>query len=102
MYGRGWLDWGESHQRHPCRIAAKHHELHVGLHGARGHVPSCQHNGGCDCQPGADQRRVRIGEWHDGIVCTFGQPLLNRHGVDRGRFGPVDMELWRFERRYQR
>jgi hypothetical protein len=39
---------------------------------------------------------VRIGEWHDGIVCTFDQPLLNRHIVDRGRFGPVDMELWRF------
>ena len=30
------------------------------------------------------------------IVCTFGQPLLNRHVVDRGRLGPVDMELWRF------
>jgi hypothetical protein len=45
---------------------------------------------------------VRIGEWHDGIVCTFEQPLLNGHVVERGGFGPVDMELWRFERRYQR
>jgi hypothetical protein len=44
---------------------------------------------------------VRIGEWLHGIVCTFDQPLLNRHVVDGDRFGSVDMELWRFKRRYQ-
>jgi len=36
---------------------------------------------------------VRIGEWHDGIVSAYGQPLLKRHAVVRGRLGPVDMEL---------
>jgi hypothetical protein len=28
--------------------------------------------------------------------------LLNRHVVVRGRLGPVDMELRRFQRRHQR
>jgi hypothetical protein len=39
---------------------------------------------------------VWIGERHERIVCTFDQPLLNRHVVVRGRLGPVDMELRRF------
>jgi len=45
---------------------------------------------------------VRVCKRHASIVCTFEQPLLNGHVVERGGVGPVDMELWRFERRYQR
>jgi hypothetical protein len=45
---------------------------------------------------------VRIGERHDGLVCTFDQPLLNRHVVVPGRLGPVEMELRRFQRRHHR
>ena len=70
--------------------------------GAQRFVLSSQYDGGCECQPGAGQRRVRICKRHASIVCTFEQPLLDGHVVERGGFGPVDMELWRFERRYQR
>jgi len=35
------------------------------------------------------------GEWHNGIVKTVGKPLHRRYGIDRGRLGPVDMELRR-------
>jgi hypothetical protein len=45
---------------------------------------------------------VWIGERHACIVCTFDQPLLGRHGVVRGRLGPVDVELRRFQRRHHR
>jgi hypothetical protein len=45
---------------------------------------------------------VRIGERHDGIVCTFDQPLHRRYGIVRGGLGSVDMELQRVQRRRQR
>jgi hypothetical protein len=45
---------------------------------------------------------VRICKWHASIVCTFNQPLLKRYVVERGGFGPMDMELWRFKRGCQR
>ena len=70
--------------------------------GGRRHVASSQYDGSSECQPDAGQRRVRIGERHDGIVCTFGQPLHRRHGLVRGGLGPVDMELRRLQRRHQR
>ena len=100
--GCGRLDGDEGDQRHPGGIADKYYDLHADVHRERRHVPSSQYNGSGECQPGAGQRRVRIGERHDGIVCTFDQSLLRRHGVDRGGLGPVDMELRRFQRRYQR
>jgi hypothetical protein len=102
MHRQRRLDRDESHQWHSCGIANRHHDLHADLYWVQRFVLSSQYDGGCECRPGAGQRRVRIGEWHDGIVCTFEQPLLNGHVVERGGFGPVDMELWRFERRYQR
>ena len=43
---------------------------------------------------------MRIGERYDGIVCAFGQPLLCRYFIVRGRLGSVDMELRRFQRRH--
>ena len=96
------LDRDKSHQWHPCCIADRHHDLHADLHWGQRFVLSSQYDGGCECQPGAGQRRVRICKRHAIIVCTFEQPLLNGHVVERGGFGPVDMELWWFERRYQR
>jgi hypothetical protein len=102
MRRRGRLDGDESYQRYSCGVAAKHHDLHANLHRGRRHVANGQYDGGCECRPGGGQRRVWIGGGHDGIVCTFDQPLLNRHVVVRGRLGPVDMELRRFQRRHQR
>jgi hypothetical protein len=87
----------EADQRHPRRsIADRHYDLHAGLHRERRYVPGGQCDGNGECRPGGGQRRVRIGERHDGIVQTFDQPLLRRYGVVRGGLGPVDMELRRF------
>jgi hypothetical protein len=92
----GRLDGDEGDQRYPCGIADRHYGLHADLHRERRYVRSSQYDGSGECRPGAGQRRVRIGEWHDGIVYTFDQPLHGRYGVVRGRLGPVDMELRRF------
>jgi hypothetical protein len=95
MHCLGQLDGDESDQRHPCGIADKHRDLHADLHWNRRHIRSSQYDGdGAD--RGSGQRRVRIGERHDGIVCTFDQSLLNWHVIVCGRLGPVDMELRRF------
>ncbi len=102
VHRRGRLDGGEGAQRHPGGIAAKHYDLHADLHRERRHVASGQYDGIGECQPDAGQRRMRIGERHDGIVCAFDQPLHRRHGVVRGGLGPVDMELRRLQRRRQR
>jgi hypothetical protein len=96
MHGRGRLDGGEGAQRYPDGIAAKYYDLHADVHRERRHLARSQYDGSGECRPGAGQRRVRIGEWHDGIVYTFDQPLHGRYGVVRGRLGPVDMELRRF------
>ena len=96
MLGLGRLDRGERYQRHSCGIAEKHHDLHADVLRGLGYALGSQHDGGCGYRRGGDQRRVWIGERHERIVCTFDQPLLNRHVVDAGRFGPVDMELRRF------
>jgi hypothetical protein len=93
----GRVERAEGDQRHPRGIADKHYDLHADLLRERRHFPSSQYDGNGECcRPGAGQRRVRIGERHDGIVCTFDQPLLRRYGVVHGRHGPVDMELRRF------
>ena len=95
MRGRGRLDGDESDQRLSCGIAAKYHDLHAGLLRGRGYAPMASTtvavgaaavaiNGACGSANGTKR-----------IVCTFDQPLLNRHVIDRGRFGPVDMELRR-------
>ena len=102
MHCRGRLDRDESDQRRSCSIAAKHHDLHTGLHRGRRYVANGQYDGCSECRPGSSQRRLRIGERHERIVCTLGQSLLNRDVVVRGRLGPVDMELRRFQRRHYR
>jgi hypothetical protein len=96
MHRRGRLDGNESRQRHSCGIAGSHHDLHAGLHRGRRRVANGQCDGGCECRRGGGQRRVRSGERHERIVCTFDQPLLIWHVVVRGRPGSVDMELRRF------
>ena len=70
--------------------------------GSGGTSPAASTTVAVNAEPGAGQRRVRIGERHDGIVYTFDQPLHRRHGVVRGGLGPVDMELRRFQRRHHR
>ena len=90
------MDGKEKDQRLCCGIAVKYHDVYPDLHRPRRHVANGQHDGGCECRSSGGQRRVWIGERHAGIVCTFEQSLLSRHVVDRGRFGPVDMELRRF------
>ena len=101
MHRLGRVERGEGDQRYLRRIADKHCDLHADLQRERRYVTG-QYDGSGECQPGAGQRRVRIGEWHDGIVQTFDQPMLRRYGVVGGRLGPMDMELRRFERRYHR
>jgi len=96
MHRLGRVERDEADQRHPRSIADRHYDLHAGLHRERRYVPGGQCDGSGECRPDASQRRVRIGEWHDGIVYTFDQPLLRRHGVVRGGLGPVDMDLQRF------
>ena len=96
MHRLGRVGRDEADQRHAGGIADKHDDLHADLHRKQRYVRSSQYDGNGERRPGAGQRRVRIGEWHDGIVCTFDQPLLRRYGVVRGRLGPVDMELQRF------
>jgi hypothetical protein len=102
MHGRGRLDGGEGAQRYPDGIAAKYYDLHADVHREQWHLARSQYDGSGECRPGAGRRRVRIGEWHDGIVFTYGRPLLRRYGIVRGGLGPVDMELRRFQRRRQR
>jgi hypothetical protein len=94
MHRLGRVERDEGDQWHSRGIADKHYDLHADLHRERRYVPGSQYDGSGGC--GAGQRRVRIGERHDGIVQTFDQPLLRRYGVVRGRHGPVDMELRRF------
>jgi hypothetical protein len=95
MHRLGRVERAEGDQWHPRGIADKHCDLHADLH-REGRCISSQYDGSGGCRPGAGERRVRIGEWRDGIVSTFDQPLLHRHGVVRGRLGPVDMELRRY------
>jgi hypothetical protein len=102
MHRRGRLDGDASYQWHLGGIAGKHHDLLADVHRCRRHVLSSQYDGGGAGRPGGGQRRVRIGERHDGIVYTFDQSLLNGHVVVRGRLGPMDMELRRFQRRHHR
>jgi hypothetical protein len=96
MHRLGRVERDEADQRHPRGIADKHYDLHADLHRERRYVRSSQYDGSGECRPGGGQRRVRIGEWHDGIGQTFDQPLLRWYGVVRGGLGPVDMELQRF------
>jgi hypothetical protein len=96
MHRLGRVERDEGNQRHPRGIADKHCDLHADLHRERRYVAGSQYDRNGECRPGGGQRRVRIVEWHDGIVQTFGQPLLCRYGVVRGGLGPVDMELRRF------
>jgi hypothetical protein len=96
MHCRGRLDRDESDQWHPCGVAAEHHDLHAGLRRERRHFANGKCDGGCECRRGADQRRVRVREWHASIVCTCDEPLHGRYVIAGGRLGPVDMELRRF------
>jgi len=98
----GRLDGDEGDQRYPYGIAGKHYELHAKLQRERRHVCTRQCDGNGECRRGGNQRNVRIGERHDGIVCACGQSLLRRYVVVRDRLGPVDMELRRFQRRHLR
>jgi hypothetical protein len=102
MHRLGRVERGEGDQRHPRDIAGKHCDLHAELRRERRRVPSSQYDGSGERRSCAGHRLVRIVERHDGSVQTFDQPLLCRYGVVRGRLGPVDMELRRFQRRYQR
>jgi hypothetical protein len=102
MHRRGRLDGDESYQRHLCGIADKRYDLHAELHRCRRHVLNGQYDGGGPGESGSGQRRVRIGERHDGIGCTVDQSLLSWHILVRGRRGPVDMELRWFQRRHRR
>ena len=102
MHRRRRLDGGEGAQRHPDGIAAKYYDLHADVLRERRHFARGQDDGSGECRPGAGQRRVRIGERHDGIGFTFDQPLHRRHGIVRGGLGPVDMELRRLQRRHRR
>jgi hypothetical protein len=96
LHRLGRVEREEGDQRHFRGIADKHCDLHADLCG-EGRRPGSQYDGSGECRrPGGGQRRVRIGERHDGIVQTFDQPLLRRYGVVRGGLGPVDMELRRF------
>jgi hypothetical protein len=96
MHRLGRVERDEGDQRYLRGIADKHCDLHANLHRERRHVAGCQYDGSGERRAGGGQRRVRIVEWHDGIVQTFGQPLHRRYGVVRGWFGAVDMELRRF------
>ena len=102
MHRLGRVEREEGDQRYPRGIADKHYDLHADLHRARWQDRSSQYDGNGDGRRAGGQRRVRIGERHDGIVCAFGQPLLNWYVVVRGRLGPVDMELRWFQRRHHR
>ena len=64
----GRVERDEGDQRHPRGIADKHYDLHADLPRERRYIPSSQYDGSGECRPGAGQRRVRIGERHDGIV----------------------------------
>ena len=68
MHSLGWLVGDESNQRDPYGIADKHRHLLADLHRARRQDRSSKYDGDGEGGPGASQRRVRIGERHDGIV----------------------------------
>ena len=68
MHGFGWLDGDEGDQRYAYGIAKKHYDLHADLHRQERQVRSSQHDSNGEGQHDAGQRRVRIGERHDGIV----------------------------------
>jgi hypothetical protein len=98
----GRLDGDEGYQRYSYGIADRHYDLHAELQRERRHVRTSQCDGSRECRRGGGQRHVRIGEWNDGIVSAFGRSLLDWYVVVRGRLGPVDMELRRFQRRHHR
>jgi hypothetical protein len=67
MHRLGRVERAEGDQRHLRGIADKHYDLHADLHREKRCVSS-QYDGSGECRASAGQRRVRIGERHDGIV----------------------------------
>jgi hypothetical protein len=91
---RWWrLDGNESHERHSCGIADKHHDLYADVYRQRRYVRGSQYYGSNECEPRASQRPVRIGKWRASVVRAFDQSLFNRHGIERRGCWSVDMEL---------